>query len=201
MSSGATLTSIPAHLNDSLEIDYSTNALTWNKLKVLKGEQLANKGVVTTPYTPSSASDWMPNAILLPATARTAYTLFRFRYYPGANDSTGISSGNNFYLDHFNFGGSPESVAVEARMPEGVSVQPNPTQGATDVIVKGTSVIHTATVIVTDITGKVLYKVTDNNNGNVVRIALPANVFTAKGIYLIHVTTGSINQTEKLIVY
>ncbi len=201
MSSGATLTTNAHSMNDSLEIDYSLNAATWVKLKVLKGEALDNKGTVATPYAPSSAGDWVANTISLPAAAITAYTLFRFRYHPGANDTTGISTGNNFYLDHFNFNSFPESVAMVDKMPDGISLLPNPTQGNCYVVIKDRSATLNSSLVVTDITGKAVYETTGQSSTNNARIEIPANVLTSKGLYLVHVITDHINQTEKLVVY
>ena len=201
MSSGASFTTNIHNMNDSLEIDYSTNASTWYKLKVLKGEALDNKGAVSTPYTPSGPGDWVANSISLPIAAITPYTIFRFRYHPGANDTTGISSGNNFYLDHFNFNSFPESVAMIDKMPDGLSLLPNPTHGDSYVVIKDRSAIATASLVVTDITGKVVYETTSHSNTNNTRIEIPANVLLSKGLYLVHVITDNINQTEKLVVY
>ena len=201
MLSGASYTSETRYMNDSLEIDYSPNqAQTWIKLRILKGSLLHNKGTITTPYIPASISDWIPNAISLPSAARTAYTIFRLRYYPGA-DSMGMSSSNNVFLDHFNFSGYPENVAIIDQMADGVSLLPNPTHGNSYVIIKGKTAILTAKIVVIDIAGKVVYETTSNNNSNTTRVELPENIFTSKGLYFIHVTTDRINQTEKLVVY
>ena len=56
-------------------------------------------------------------------------------------------------------------------------------------------------VTVTDITVKVVYQSDEDINGSVARVELPANTFPMKGLYLIHVVTGTVNQTEKLLVY
>ena len=188
-------------MNDTLEIDYSTNlSQTWNKLITLTGSELDNKGKITSSYTPTSASDWVPHAIFIPAMARTGYTIFRLRYHP-SGDSDAISTGNNFYLDHFNFNGFPESVTLINQMADGVSLMPNPTHGNSYVIIKEKTAILTAKIVVTDITGKVVYEIIARNNTNTARVELPENIFTSKGLYLVHVTTDRINQTEKLVVY
>jgi len=200
MSSGATRTTETKYMNDSFEIDYSLNAINWNKLTVLKGSDLDNKGAIATSYAPASMSDWVPHNISLPAAARAAYTIFRLRYWPGA-DSIGISTGNNFYLDHFNFNSVPESVMAIDQIPVGVSLLPNPTQGNSFVVIKDRAAIIKATVIVTDISGTTVYKTEENNMGSTARIEIPASVLTSKGLYLVHVITNNINQTEKLVVY
>ena len=201
MSSGAALSSNLHNMNDTLEIDWSVNATSWNNLKILGGAALDNKGGVSTPYTPSSAGDWVANSIALPAAAITPYTIFRFRYRPGANDTTGISSGNNFYLDHFNFNSFPEDVAMFDKMPDGISLLPNPTHGDCTVVIKDKSTIQNASIVVTDVTGKVVYRTTNQTNTSNTRIEIPASVLVSKGLYLVHVITDNINQTEKLVVH
>ncbi len=201
MSSGAAHTSKAYLMNDTLEIDYSTNqAQTWNKLIALTGSELDNKGKITSPYIPTASSGWMPHAISLPAVARTGYTIFRLRYHPNG-DSAGISTGNNFYLDNFNFNGFPESVQVIDQMADGISLMPNPTHSTSYIIIKDKTAILTAKIVVTDITGKVVYETIARNNTNTARVELPENVFASKGLYLVHVTTDRMNQTEKLVVY
>ena len=153
------------------------------------------------PFAPTTPGDWMPQTISLPTAARGGYTIFRFRYYPGTDPTTGISSGNNFYLDHFNFNGFPESVALTDRIPNGATLQPNPTQGGTSVIIKNETLIQSSTIIVTDVTGNKMYETTNDNIGTRSRVEIPAGVFPSKGLYLVHVITGAMNQTEKLVVY
>jgi len=201
MSSGATITDRTAFMNDSLEIDYSVNnALTWARLSVLKGAELDNKGTVTVPYAPLYPGDWVAHSFSLPAAAKSTKTIFRLRYYPGA-DSAGISTGNNFYLDNFNFNSAPESVAITNQMSEGVTLQPNPTSANSYVIIKASMAIPNVSIEVTDITGKMVYKTTSLDNSNIVRIEIPADMLTVKGVYLVHVITDHLNQTQKLEVY
>ncbi len=201
MSSGATLTPKAKFMNDSLEISYSVNdASSFVTLKTLSKDQLLNKGTVAGPYTPSGASDWGAHSISLPPAARKAYTIFRFRYHPGA-DSTGMSTGNNFYLDHFNFNSNPESLANMVANGQHVALYPNPTQGSALVTIRDNMPGQVATVIVTDVTGKVVYKTTYTANGNYADVEIPEAVLSAKGLYLVHVITGTMSENQKLIVY
>jgi len=201
MSSGATITSNPRAMTDTLEIDYSTDlANTWHVLDKLVKDSLDNKGTINTPYWPSGMSDWVPQAIPIPVSVQKRQTIFRFRYHPGA-DSNGISSGNNFYLDRFNINSVPESVAVIDNMNDCVSLQPNPTHTSAYVIIKDKAGIQSATVVVTDITGKVVYETTSNKYGSAARIEIPESMITSKGLYLVHIITDQLNQTEKLVVY
>ncbi len=200
MTSGATRFLNILHSGDSLEVQYSADHnYSWHTLETLRRDSLFNKNGVSDPYAPLSPGDWMAHHISLPAAARTAYSLFRFRYHPGA-DSTGISMGNNFYLDHFNFSGFPESIAMTEHMPEGLSLVPNPTQAGAYAIVKDKVAIQDVTIIVTDITGKCVYKMHENTNNTTEKIEIPATVLPSIGLYLVHIITARINQTEKLVV-
>jgi hypothetical protein len=202
MSSGATATPDPHAMNDSLEIHYSVDmATTWIVLKILKGNELDNKGTLSIPYAPLWMGDWVPRAIPLPTAARTRQTIFRFRYHPGANDTTGYSTGNNFYLDRFNLNSVPEDVAIINKRDEGISLQPNPTNGSSYVIVKDKAGLQASIITVTDVTGNVVYEAKSNNSGGSTAIEIPGKTITTKGLYLVHIVTGKWNETKKLVVY
>ena len=201
MSSGATATANPHFMNDSLEIEYSADhANTWHWLHTLKKEALANKGTLSIPYAPLWMGDWVPQTIPLPDAAITAHTIFRFRYFPGA-DSTGISTGNNFYLDRINFSTEPETVHTLQPGAEGMMIYPNPTQHSAFIVVSDAGTIKNVNISVADITGKVVYEVQKAVNGNRAEIEIPGNVIGVKGLYLVHVVSNTLNKTEKLIVY
>ena len=201
MSSGAVRAANTRFNRDSMEIDYSANkATSWSKLAVLKGSQLSNKGAVEAFYIPSSLSDWISHTISLPAAARTAHTIFRFRYLPGP-DSSGFSCGNNFFIDNFNFSGFPVEVKTVDQYPLGILLLPNPTSDGTTVIIKDVSPFSGATIIVTDMAGKMVYETRCSSYGSATSIVIPARAIAAKGLYLVHVVTDRMNQTEKLVVY
>jgi len=201
MSSGATATSDPTAMKDSLEIDYSVDlSNSWHRLKAFSGNVLDNKGSLNVPYVPLWMGDWVPQAIPIPANVRERQTIFRFRYYPGT-DSLGNSTGNNFYIDRINFNAAPESVAAIDNADYGISLLPNPTHGDAFVIIKDKTDILTAKILVTDIAGKIVYEANSNNNINAIRLEIPASATTSKGLYLVHIITYKWNKTEKLLVY
>ncbi|MCW3121748.1 MAG: hypothetical protein JWQ38_1240, partial [Flavipsychrobacter sp.] len=201
MSTSATIATKTYDMTSALEIDYSTDlSVTWHPLKIIKGSELANKGTISTPYTPSSASDWVARAIVIPVEIRTNHTMFRFRYQPGA-DSTGFSTGNNFYIDNINFNSWPEDVAVVTANGMGATVYPNPTHNGAAVIISSDHYINIAGIIVTDMAGREVYKTEQPVNGYKGSIAIPAATIAASGLYLVHIVTDRINRTEKLTVY
>jgi type IX secretion system substrate protein len=202
MSSGATATADPRAMTDTLEIDYSTDlSNSWQVLKILKGNELDNKGTLSIPYTPLWMGDWVPQAIILPTGLKTRHTIFRFRYHPGANDTTGYSTGNNFYLDRFNLNSVPESIAETDQTEDGLSLQPNPASGSSYVIITDKAGVQASIITVTDITGHVVYETKSNSSGSSATIEIPGKAITAKGVYLVHIITRKWIETKKLVVY
>lgn len=188
--------------NDALEMAYSINCgLSWIPFDSLVGSELANKGVVTSDYTPSGTGDWKFRAFNVPAVARTSKTYLRFRYKPGAdNTNIGMGTGNNFYLDRLTIGNSSTDVNSVALTTTGMEVAPNPTSGNAYVLLKGAG-NDMANMVITDITGKVVYTTTQKLDGsNVARIEIPASDIYAKGIYMVRVIAGSKTYTRKLVV-
>jgi hypothetical protein len=81
-----------------------------------------------------------------------------------------------------------------------VIVAPNPTQGDAYVILNN----KTATgvnIVVTDITGKVVYNTNQQLSGTEARIQIPHSAITSKGVYLVQTITGNSTNTNKLVVY
>lgn len=198
--SGATRSSISTDVRDTLQIEYSINkSNTWTTLAKLGKADIFNKGTVNVAYTPAYMSDWEMKGIKLPAAAITPYTVFRFRYRPGAN-LFGTSTGNNFYLDRVSF--SPWNVGVNPVDAGTVSVMvvPNPTQGDASVIINDLGNSQ-ASIAVSDITGKVVYNAEVAVSSNQARVVIPASAISVKGMYLVNVKTGNQVATRKLVVY
>ena len=200
--SGAARSSNALDLSDTLQISYSVdNAKSWTTLANLSKGALVNKGAVSIPYAPISINDWVGRTLSLPTAARKNYVVFRFRYRPGIDyNGYGISTGNNFYIDRINFANSPVSVANVNMGSLDAAVVPNPTNGDAFVVIRDASNSE-ATVTVSDITGKVIYTVKEQINGNEARIEIPQSAIEVKGIYMVHVTTGGLSKTQKLVVY
>jgi len=199
--SGATLTANTRQMNDSMEIDYSTDrSNSWHLLKWLSKFNLDNKGSLTIPYAPQWMGDWVAHAIPIPASVRTSQTILRFRYHPGA-DSLGNSTGNNFYLDRISFNDMPESVQNIMPATQGVTLMPNPTQSNAYVIINENTLITNCTVTVSDVAGRIIYKANVQVNNQTGKIEIPGSIIAEKGLYLVHIVTDRINQTEKLVVY
>ena len=204
--SGASRSGRPLDVNDTMDIDYSVNKGAWvNLVKLTKGD-LDNKGASSVPYVPVSVSDWAPMGISIPATAKSDYTVFRFRYRPNVSAGgdgttrTGVySSGNNFYMDRISFSQWPASVANVSAGHTDVVVVPNPTSGDAYVVVKDADNTD-AQVVVTDITGKTVFSVTEHLTGSEAHIQIPHAAISVQGIYIVQTITGKQVATGKLVV-
>ena len=207
MYSGASRSANSLDINDALEIDYSTDrSNTWTTLTTLTKSQICNKGEYAFAYVPVSQADWAPMSINIPAAARTNYTIFRFRYKPGiavGYDGTTVtgsySSGNNFYMDRVNFSPWPAGVSNVVAGTADVVVAPNPTNGDAYVIIKDMDNVATR-IVVTDITGKVVYTTNELISGNEAHVLIPHNAISVQGMYIVQTITGTQVTTKKLVV-
>jgi len=198
--SGATRSTSANSITDTLEIDYMTSAGNWVEITKLGQGELFNMGSLTTSYTPSSMSDWVPNGISIPSAAITPYTVFRFRYLPNVGVD-GYSSSNNFYMDNVHISEWPAAVENVKMTTADVMLMPNPTSGDAYVVIKDAN-STSAQVLVTDVTGKEVYSTSKPLTGNnMARIQIPHDAIAVPGVYMVQATTGSQVTTKKLVVY
>jgi hypothetical protein len=200
-SAGAFRTQNINYMNDTLNISYSADCgRTWNTLRDLARGEIGNNGVQLNDWTPGGMWDWQSHNILIPTTVRTSHRVFfRFRYRPGV-DINLIGSGNNFYLDRIHISNWTTDVSELQSQKNGVVLAPNPTNGSTSIIIKDAK-NTSANITVTDVTGKVVYRTQATLTGTISRVEIPASYISVKGMYMVEVVTGSIKQTEKLVVY
>jgi hypothetical protein len=200
--SSASRTSSSDNISDTLIIEYSTGKRhVWSNLATLGKGKLINKGAVSTSYVPSSFADWSAMTIPIPAAARTPYTVFRFRYRPGVfKGATSGSTGNNFYMDRVHVSQWIADVSTVKMGNIDVKVVPNPTHGDAYIVVK--DVINSSVdIVISDITGKVVYRTSEQLQSNGSKILIPQQAIATKGVYLVQTTTGSQVNTQKLVVY
>ena len=205
----ASRSSSSTDINDTLEIDYATKAtnsinpfsgITWKTLKVIAKGDLVNNGASATAFTPSMLTQWSPMTAGVPADARTPYTIFRFRYRPNVGADGVYSSGNNYYMDRLSFNRTPASVSTVKLTSTDVAVVPNPTNGDAYVVIKDAN-NAAAKIVVTDVTGKVVYTTSQQISGGEAHILIPHTAIAVTGIYMVQTTTGNQSQTKKLVVY
>ncbi len=202
---GAYRTTRSDRMNDTLEISYSTNCgASWVRLGVIGKSGIATK-YEANEFTPGVIDDWKLQGLNLPAGAKTSKTFFRFRYKPGVDNTAqsstyGIGTGNHFYLDRINITSNALGVNTAELAARGVTLAPNPTNGAATVTIKGGD-RSTATVVVTDIAGKVVYRTEVKLNDQATSVEIPAEPISVKGMYLVQVVSNGNATTQKLVVY
>ena len=79
-----------------------------------------------------------------------------------------------------------------------MALSPNPSNGAGALVLKSIETIGSATITITDVTGKKVFTLQTTINDNSARIELPA--MRSRGLYFVHVSSGGLNGTEKWIV-
>lgn len=209
MSSGASRTADYKLMRDTLQIHYSLDCgRSWQLLKSIGKADLANKGLMTIEYSPLYSGDWRLQSIDIPASARQSKVFFRFRYKPSGDDISNTlaasriipGTGNHFYIDRINISPWPEGVNTLLTGDRKIALAPNPTTGNSQLVIKSASQ-ETAQIMVTDVTGKVVYTIQHKLNGNINTIEIPAQAIKVKGVYLVHIQAGAERYTEKLVSY
>jgi Pregnancy-associated plasma protein-A/Secretion system C-terminal sorting domain len=196
-SSAATNTNNYTDASDSLAVYYSVNCGTsWARVDPVyahftnQKNNLFNKLQMPANYSPQGNSDWVARSIPLPAAAQSNATYFKF-HYRSSNFS------NNMYLDDIGVGNWPTEIMDLMARNNAFSIYPNPNNGTFSVSVKN---IANTTIIITDVTGKVLDNITTDasvNNGSITTISksLPSGIYFAS---LMH--KGVKLSTQKFVV-
>jgi hypothetical protein len=206
LSAGAFRTVKPASMNDTLLISYSTNCgVSWKTLGAISKGNLGNNGYVAEPFTPGGFEQWKEQSIPVPIIARTSETFFRFRFMPGTDNAyryngLDFGTGNNFYIDRLDVRENPAGVENGIIVRLGMSIVPNPTNGAATVRINGGD-NSVADISVTDVTGKLVYHTSVARKSANTEVEIPASVLRVKGMYLVHVVTNGATETQKLIAY
>ncbi len=207
LSAGSFRTTKTSYMNDSLLISYSTDCgSSWRFLTKLKYAELANNGYQNTEFEPSWYGSWKEHSYDVPLQARTNATYFRFRYNPGTDNAylkyggLDFGTGNNFYMDRLHITSDPLGVENGVIVKLGMTVMPNPTNGAATIRLNGGDNSE-AQVNVTDVTGKLVYRTSAIRKAITTEIEIPATALRVKGMYLVHVITNGATETQKLVVY
>lgn len=168
---------------------------TWVQRKTIQGDQLSPL-VQNSTWTPTSLDHWTTVHM---TNITSAYFVENFRYkFEFESDG-----GNNFYLDDINiYKGAPsdELVGIDesGNVIESMAVYPNPTAGNVNVrFAVATS--GTASVSVTDLTGKVLenHALFAAQGSNLIQLDTQAY---ASGVYLVELTVGGVVRVERVVV-
>ncbi len=193
-------------MNDSLEVYYSTSCGTsWTKIFPVIAKSAISTKYQNAEFTPGVIEDWQLRGMTIPAAAKTNKTFFRFRYKPGVDNTalsgtSGIGTGNNFYLDRINITSNALGVNTAELAARGVTLSPNPTSGSATVMIKGGD-NSAAQIIVTDIAGRVVYRTEVKLNAAATEVIVPADKISVKGMYLVQVVANGNASTHKLVTY
>ncbi len=193
-------------MNDSLEVYYSTSCGTsWTKIFPVIAKSAISTKYQNAEFTPGVIEDWQLRGMTIPSAAKTNKTFFRFRYKPGVDNTalsgtSGIGTGNNFYLDRINITSNALGVNTAELAARGVTLSPNPTSGSATVMIKGGD-NSAAQIIVTDIAGRVVYRTEVKLNAAATEVIVPADKISVKGMYLVQVVANGNASTHKLVTY
>lgn len=192
-SSSATTAGFGSAMDDSLQIQFSTNCGgTWQNLKTLKGSELNNVGSVSgVNFIPVKIGDWTLKQFSLPSSAITSNTIFRLRYRPG-------DLSNNFYLDNWQITRSPNTLN-ELRDEDGkIVVSPNPSDGIFQLHTYELPTQSVLDIKVVNITGNVVFQ-TQSITGSQTSIPIDLSSYPS-GFYFLQVSGSNYFSTQKLIL-
>jgi hypothetical protein len=170
------------------------------------GPQISTAGTVSTEFYPAHVGQWKGRHIQLPAGVRTASeVMFRFRFEskPYESDPYLVAptrTSNNFFIDRINISNFKVGVEGVVKGDKAVSIVPNPTTGAAYLHLNESLLGNEGQIKVYDITGKLVFTTEFNVNNINREIEIPVEALSAKGVYMVNVTSGSQKVVEKLIV-
>lgn len=202
---GAFRTVRPSEMTDTLEIAASNSCgATWSIIARISGGNLGNNAFYESQFVPTYGGQWKEQSINIPAAFRDDKVFFRFRFRPGTNvpgyTGSAFGTGNHFYMDRLRVSDAPLGVQNGMIVSLGMNVSPNPTNGAATISINGGD-NSTADVVVTDVTGKVVFNSSIKRTATTTRVEIPASAIAVKGMYLVKVVTNGATDTKKLVVY
>lgn len=175
--------------NDKLEVQVSTDCgATWTSVYSKSGDVLATGTATTTMFIPNNANQWRHETVDLSA-YKNANLFIRFK--------TTSDFGNNLFIDNINLSNSLSVGGVE--LANAVSVFPNPASAQAQVKLELKEAAQVV-VIVSDVTGRVVYS---NDNGNTAAgehiFSIPTSTLSA-GVYNVQVKAGTATIVKQLSV-
>lgn len=180
--------------NDNLRVFYSTNCgQTWSIKYSKAGSNLATVPPTTSPFTPSSQSQWREEIIDL--SGLTNQTNIRFKFWFNSD------GGNNIYIDDINI--DKANDITETTEPNyQFNAYPNPTHETLKVqfyLEKEEKI----SLILYDITGREIVRLLHNiplaqGLHTIDMDYLPQH--TSKGIYLLMLTSENASLTRKIVI-
>lgn len=192
----ATRGGTPSAITESLTVLVSTDCgSTWMPKKTITGSALANAGYAQGVFVPSGQNQWTTLNVPFVLTPGTQGNVrFKIQY-------TASSVSNDMYIDDINIAGT---VGIDENVSNyfNLNVYPNPTENGGDITVDYFSHGKKVTISMTDMLGRQVYSVTDENQAGVYQKTISGNEAKLKaGMYFVNVTDGTTIQTKKIIIH
>jgi len=178
--------------SDALRVDVSvTCGATWNNRYSKSGSQLATAGVISTNFTPTTASQWRLETVN-PSASGATNVRFRFE-----NTS---DRGNNTYIDNINIT-ALSVVGIEETEFEtsGFHVYPNPASGSAS-ITYSIATTGDVTLSVVDLLGREVKQLVDGKKTTGIYTENADISTLSKGVYFLRLQTPNSTLSTKFIV-
>ncbi len=175
---------------DALKVFGSSNCgQTWSPKYTKSGATLATAGVISVPFTPTSAAQWRSEYVGLAQFALKPNVRIKFE---------NISNrGNNTYIDEINMTGTFVSIEEVDGIQSGFAVYPNPSSGNSSVQFFLSS-SNKVNLEVKDILGRTMNTVLNEEiSSGLHEYHLPT---LPAGIYLIDLSVNNKHHVRRLIV-
>jgi PKD repeat protein len=182
-----------ASSNDALRVMVSNNCgVSWSAKQIKAGNKLMSVAPQTATFTPTVASQWRLDSVILSSYATVKNVRIKFQF-TNAN-------GNNIYIDDINITGSPSGVYNLMAQTINFNIYPNPAQ---DRSVVAFSLVEKGKVSVNlfDILGKEVAKLVDGQQLTAGEYKYPFNTTGMNsGIYFVKLMVDDQFFVDKVIV-
>jgi Secretion system C-terminal sorting domain len=178
--------------NDRLKVEVSKDCgATWSTVFNKAGAALKTTTASTTRFFPQAAAVWKADSVALPTFAGVSDVLVKFHL---------ISAfGNNLWLDNIKIDGSIISGTNNPVLDAATSISPNPTNGAIQITLNLPEAM-TLTVKITDIAGKEIARIAENQLISAGEQTLNFDQFKASGTYFVTILSENGQTTKRLSV-
>jgi len=183
--------------NEKLQVFSSNNCgQTWSLRYSKAMSTLTTVGnYSSSPFTPSSLSDWRTEQISISSLLNTQHMLFKFQF---TSDANGLS--NNIYIDDINLSRLPVVGIEENNFTQQINVFPNPVNQNNFTLDFVSEYSSELKIKLIDIQSKEILNIEEKLNigENKINVNLPENC--ASGIYFLSITSKDFTHFRKIIV-
>jgi Secretion system C-terminal sorting domain/Outer membrane protein Omp28 len=178
--------------NDRLKVEVSKDCgATWVTVFNKAGTALKTTTPATARFFPQSAAVWKADSVALTAFAGVSDVLVKFHL---------ISAfGNNLWIDNIKIDGTLTSGTNNPILEAATTISPNPTNGAVQISLNLPEAM-TLTVKITDIAGKEIARIAENQLIPAGEQTLNFDQFKASGTYFVTILSENGQSTKRLTV-